>query len=289
MTIKEGQQGNGQEGLVADTDIVFTTNVSDVVAPQHLLTIKHIFCLEGEATFMLAGRQFHISDTDGILLMPNQKPEHVDMSCNFRMTAVFFAERVIQMMLPAPQYGTQMLLAQMQNPVLMMDAARRDLCVQVIRDIKQRFEMRDHLFYYEALKRTIQMAILDNYDIYAHRHGSGMKVQGQAIQTFHRFISMLDKGVYRNKREVAHYADTLFITPKYLSEISVKASGRPASYWIDFFTSVEIGCQLQNSERPIADIAESLNFTSLSYFSHYVKAHFGVGPQEYRKQSFTNR
>lgn len=289
MIVTETQHLNDRTELVADTDIVFTTNISDVVADQYLLTIKHIFCLEGEATFMLAGRQFHVADSDGILLMPNQKPEKVEMSSNFRMTAVFFAERIIQMMLPAPQYGTQMLLAQMQNPVLEMDAARRDLCVKVMSAIKLRFNMRSHFFYYESLKRAIQMAILDNYDIYAQRRERGMNLQGQGIQTFHRFISMLDKGAYRSKREVAHYADALFITPKYLSEISVKASGRPASYWIDFFTSVEIACQLQSGERPIADIADSLNFTSLSYFSHYVKAHFGVGPQEYRRQSFTNR
>lgn len=289
MTSKEVWRQNDIQGLVEDTDIVFTTNVYDVIAPQHLFTIKHIYCLEGKATLTLVGRQFHVSGTDGLLLMPNQKPEKVELSDNFRMTAVFFAERIIQMMLPAPQYGTQMLLAQMQNPVLKMDAARRDLCVQVMRAIRLRFQMRDHLFFYESLKRAIQTAILDHYDICSRRHVEGMKIQGQAIQTFHRFISMLDKGTYRTNREVGHYADALFITPKYLSEISVKASGRPASYWIDFFTSVEIACLLQDTERPIADIADSLNFTSLSYFSHYVKAHFKVGPQEYRRQSVCNR
>ena len=40
-----------------------------------------------------------------------------------------------------------------------------------------------------------------------------------------RFLRMLEEGTYRERREVTYYADRLCVTPKYLSEVSKKASG----------------------------------------------------------------
>ncbi len=40
-----------------------------------------------------------------------------------------------------------------------------------------------------------------------------------------RFLRMLEEGTYRERREVTYYADRLCATPKYLSEVSKKASG----------------------------------------------------------------
>lgn len=275
--------------MVEESDIMFTTSLADLSTPRNLPTIKHIYCLSGTVTFNLAGSRYQLAAPEGLLLMANQQMERVECSDDFQISAALFSERFMRMVIPATQYGTQMLLAQMQDPVLHMTTAERDLALAVMAAIRQRFNMRDHLFYYDVLKRTVQTAILDHYAIFARRHVDGMRHLGQGIMTFHRFISMLDEGLFRKEREVSSYACALYITPKYLSELSVKASGRPASYWIDFFTTVEIASLMQDRSLTIRDISERLNFNSLAYFSHYFKAHFGISPQAYRKHTVTNQ
>lgn len=275
--------------MVEESDIRFTSSFADISTTQNLPTIKHIYCLSGTMAFMLAGRRYRMKAPEGLLLMANQQLEHVEQSDDFQMSAALFSERIMRMVLPATQYGTQMLLAQMQDPVLHMSLAERDLALAVMSAIRERFHMRDHLFYYDVLKRTVQTAILDHYDIFARRHKDGMRHLGQVTKTFHRFITMLDEGLFRKDREVGNYARALYITPKYLSELSVKVSGRPASYWIDFFTTVDIASLMQDGSLTIRDISERLNFTSLAYFSHYFKAHFGISPQAYRRHIIANQ
>ena len=41
---------------------------------------------------------------------------------------------------------------------------------------------------------------------------------------------------------------------------------------------------LNRKELPLADVAERMNFSSLSYFSRYVQKHIGIPPSEYRNR-----
>jgi AraC-like DNA-binding protein len=94
----------------------------------------------------------------------------------------------------------------------------------------------------------------------------------------------LEKGEYKSNREVSLYAEKLFVTPKYLSEVCKKVSGHSATFWIDRFTITEITRQLKNKEHTLTTIAEEMNFSSISYFSRYVQRILGISPTEYRQR-----
>lgn len=273
-----------QTPLIDQTDICFFNSLEEALGPYNKLTIRHIYCLDGEFSFVHAAKRAQVTKHDGLVVMSNQTLSNLVQSEDLRVTGVCFSEKFIRMVMPSPQYGTKILLAQMLDPVLHMTEQEQSLALAVMSAIRQRFIMHDHLFYYDVLIRAVQTAIFDHFDLFA-RNQVQMQSHSVGIQTFHRFIEMLDHGAYREHRKMDYYAEALYVTPKYLSELSVKASGRPASYWIDFFTSVDIACLLQNSTLSAAEIVDKLHFASLSYFSHYVKSHFGVGPQEYRRRT----
>lgn len=63
-----------------------------------------------------------------------------------------------------------------------------------------------------------------------------------------------------------------------------KVSGKPATYWIDRFTTYEIARLLRRKEIPLKDIAMQLNFSSLSHLSRYVQRQMGMPPSEYRNR-----
>ena len=98
-----------------------------------------------------------------------------------------------------------------------------------------------------------------------------------------RFLSMLEEGVYREHREVTYYADRLCVTSKYLSEVSKKASGYAANYWINRYTALDISRQLRNKSLTFVQISDMFGFSSPAYFSRYVQQNLGVKPSDYRE------
>jgi AraC-like DNA-binding protein len=124
--------------------------------------------------------------------------------------------------------------------------------------------------------------ILDFFDFHSRINALREVSTSQRASVMTRFISMLERGDYRARREVSHYASELCVTPKHLSQISREVTGFSAGWWINRFTSLDISRQLRDKSQSITDIAESFNFTSLSYFTRYVCRHLGQSPSEYR-------
>ena len=129
--------------------------------------------------------------------------------------------------------------------------------------------------------------ILDLYDIHA-RSSKELQVSERVTSLLRNFIGLLYNGEYVRNRDLEFYASRLCITPHYLSEICKKISGKPASYWIDRFTMQEITRLLRQKELSLSEIAERMNFSSLSYFSRYIRKRLGVCPGEYRNSLLIN-
>lgn len=55
------------------------------------------------------------------------------------------------------------------------------------------------------------------------------------------------------------------------------------TYYIDRYTVLMVKECLNNPNLSIVQIANEMNFTSLSYFSRYVSKHLGMSPKAYRE------
>ena len=86
------------------------------------------------------------------------------------------------------------------------------------------------------------------------------------------------------QREVDFYADKLNITPKYLTEVCKKSSAKTASEWIHNYTTQRLIILLGNKQLSFTAIADTLHFSSQSFFSRYVRKVLGVTPSEYRQR-----
>lgn len=81
---------------------------------------------------------------------------------------------------------------------------------------------------------------------------------------------------------VAFYADKMCLTPKYLSQLVKKVSGRSAPEWIDSMLVLEAKNLLKNSRKSIKEISFDLNFSSESAFCTYFLGKTGMRPSEFR-------
>ena len=129
--------------------------------------------------------------------------------------------------------------------------------------------------------------IIDFFDFHAENYGGipwqNGNISAQQAQLMERLQEMLERGDYREHREVAWYADKLCVTPKYLSEVCRLVSGYSASYWIARYTALDISRQLRDRSQSIEDVADSFNFNSLSHFSRYVQNNLGATPSSFRE------
>lgn len=103
-------------------------------------------------------------------------------------------------------------------------------------------------------------------------------------QLFNKFMGLV-KTHHNEKRGVKFYADTLCLTPNYLSGVIKKYSGKTASEWVNSFVILEAKLMLRHSDMSIQEIAYKLHFPSQSTFGKYFKQQTGMGPKDYRKSA----
>lgn len=96
------------------------------------------------------------------------------------------------------------------------------------------------------------------------------------------FIQLLHQH-HRSQRNLSFYASKLCITPKYLSLVVKKVTGRSASQLIDDYVLLEAKNLLRYTDMSIQQIASELNFPDQSTFGKYFKHFTGMSPSVYQK------
>jgi AraC-like DNA-binding protein len=160
-----------------------------------------------------------------------------------------------------------------------------------LRNTRLRMEMAElvHEERHNDFVQLMQRNFVQNYFLYlydkcqviferAENQSSGKQ------KHFYAFLSLLDKHI-KTERNVAFYADKLFITPRYLSKITAENTpGESPKELIDKRLVLEIKVLLQRLELSIQQIADDLNFPDQSYLSRYFKHHAGLSPSGYRNE-----
>ncbi|MCC8114503.1 MAG: helix-turn-helix domain-containing protein, partial [Bacteroidales bacterium] len=100
------------------------------------------------------------------------------------------------------------------------------------------------------------------------------------MELYNRFIELVQKH-FAQEHKIGFYADKLCITPKYMSQIIYKVSGRFAKDFIRDSLVIEAKVLLK-SGMPIQDVAYELNFNSPTFFSRFFKEATGSTPFDYQ-------
>jgi AraC-like DNA-binding protein len=168
------------------------------------------------------------------------------------------------------------------NPVMHLGERDRWLCEHDFDEIIRRIRKPHQSFQGDAVMAATQMMFCDFYEFHAHLYGQP-EISALTASVMKRFIDLLERGDYRRNRDVAYYADKLCVTPKYLSEVSKKLSGRTAGFWIDRYATIELTRLLRDKRLSLTDISDQFGFSSQSHFSRYVQKNLGVSPSDFRQ------
>ena len=106
-------------------------------------------------------------------------------------------------------------------------------------------------------------------------------IHNRAEEYFRQFTELLGEH-YKHERSVGFYAWQLCITPKYLTTLIKRISGKSVSEWIDNYVILEAKTLLKYSNMSVQEIAYYLNFPNQSFFGSYFKRNAGMSPSQYK-------
>ena len=122
----------------------------------------------------------------------------------------------------------------------------------------------------------------DLFSFHAHRNETQQSTDRQSY-VVKELMNMLAAGQSRTERNLGYYAKQLNITSKYLSKTVKRTTGNSVTSLIARHTVPIIKDYLDNDTLSRTQIADLMDFTSLSYFSRYCSKHLGMSPSEYRQ------
>ena len=231
--------------------------------------------------FTFQDTHYNISAGDYVILPNAAFASGFSASDDFHGTLMSLSESFVTSIAIRSNYGIIGHLSLLRNPVMKLSGRDFSICETALQYLRVRMEDEKHLFREELLGSLLTAHILDLYDIHA-RSRKEPQVSERITSLLRNFMELLYNGEYIRNRDLEYYASRLCITPHYLSETCKRISGEPASYWIERFTMQEITRLLRQKELPLTEIAERMNFSSVSYFSRYIRKRLGVCPTEYR-------
>lgn len=269
----------------SDDDIIIIDNVNTLIAPTsaQLKMNLLVICTNGRAQGNVDNQPISMEKNDMFISPPNMTFGDFMMSPDFQFKAMFFTSHILQSFLREKMsIWNEMMYIHHKRMVKMSekDAELYSLfydllstCINEAADTPFRTEIIQSL-----LRASLLVLCSRMKQMLADAPHQQMK---QAGNLFQRFLNLLEQQPVKH-RTVESYAAELFITPKYLSAVCKKQSGKTANEWITQQVLADIRYYLKQTDLSIKQICNRLGFPNPSFFGKYVKEHFGMTPTQFR-------
>jgi len=272
----------------SDDDIVIIDNVKALVEPvtAHLKMNLLVICMAGRAQGTFNGRQAVMEKGSVFICPPNVTFSDFMISPDFEFKAMFFTSHILQIFLREKMsIWNEAMYIQRTNIVSMneKDAAYFSLFYDLLRVcINDEGTIPYHTEVVQSLLRAAFVALCARLTLtLAEKSSASQQATRQSGGLFQRFLNLLEQQPVKH-RSVESYAAELCITPKYLSAVCKKQSGKTANEWITQQVLADIRYYLKHSDLSIKQICNRLGFPNASFFGKYVKEHFGMTPTQLR-------
>lgn len=206
--------------------------------------------------------------------------------CKASIYAVLCEENYIKNIDIDPKLIPDLFLHASSSPCLTLTQREKTQIDQSFRDIEiERDSDGKDEFSAEIMQSIIRTLayrvyrIIQNHIVMQPRVQTSSRNHNDAY--FNEFMRILSQ-FYMQQRSVAFYADKLHLTPKYMTTIIRRVSGRTASQWINDYVILEAKNLLKYSSLNVQEVADRLHFPNQSFFGKYFRQHTGMTPTDYK-------
>lgn len=254
--------------------------------PTRLNAFAIIFCSKGSITSM-SGLARHTIDARTLFVHLPGSILQVESVQDANVHAILCEEEFIKRINIDLKLLTQLFLQVEKHPSLPLDGDEWDSIMRSLDGIRIEGARQHNDVYSTEIMRSMirtlayKVCRIIARHIEANETPPAISSRSRNEEYFNEFMGVLAKH-YMQQRSVGFYAGLLNLTPKYLTTIIRKTSGRTAVQWIDDYVVLEAKNLLKYSTMSIQEIAYYLNFPNQSFFGKYFKNHTGMTPTAYR-------
>lgn len=240
-------------------------------------------CLDGSANLKVNLQSYDIGKNELVTLMPEHIIHGYGSSDDFKGIFVAVSTKVSEHLLPDISSALPILMDFRQTPVIKLNDEETKSIVDFYNFIWKKIKTAKGFYASKEINSLLLSILYEVLSIYKDHFSYGDFKRSRNEETFYNFYSMLETE-YRKERSVIYFANRLCISPKHLSMVVKKVSGRTASDWIDAYVILEAKQMLRSTSLTIQEVSRELNFANQSFFGKYFKKHVGMSPSEYRQQ-----
>jgi AraC-like DNA-binding protein len=241
-------------------------------------------CVEGWMDVKINGKLIHVEPYYIFALSPDSFFQRSEESPNCKGRVLFFTKDfLLKNIVTSHQLKSFRFFTKNEDTCIQLNKEDADPLLQLYDILKNKRE-NIHLPYHLEIIRSLFFAYLfEASKIYEKgRTIAKPKFTREAELNF-KFQELLAKQD-KVQHNLKFYADTLFITPKYLIHAIKNASGKSPGKLIDEAIVEEAKLLLKETNLSIASVAEELHFSDQASFSKFFKKHTALTPLSYRRE-----
>lgn len=241
-------------------------------------------CTEGETTFTSNLKEYRLKK-DSLFIFEPKHILQVQSNNSFKVHVLVITPDFLRRINIDTKHMMPLLLQFGSLPCIGLTHAECQSLRNFISMIEQELEGLETNFTIEIVSGLIAATFYKVGDILTHYMKEHPEidnpVHNRAEEYFKQFTELLGEH-YTRERSVGYYARQLCITPKYLTTLIKRISGKSVSEWIDSYVILEAKTLLKYSNMSVQEIAYYLNFPNQSFFGSYFKRNTGMSPSQYK-------
>ena len=270
----------------SDNDIVVVDSIQQFaeVSAAHVSMSAIAICTCGRVQGQLNGQTIELLQNQVAVIPANVRITGLMISPDFNLKAMFFTNQILQRFLREKLSVWNEVMYVRRLHILTLSEDDFLFYTHFYDMLRLCFERgKDNPFRTEIIQSLLRCAMLALCGAMKQKFTNDRPMDMKSSDShFQRFLTLLTQSEVKH-RTVESYANELCITPKYLSIVCKKHSGKTANEWICEYVMEDIRYYLKHTDLSIKQVADLLGFPNPSFFGKYVKDHFGLTPIEFRK------
>jgi len=272
----------------SDNDIVIVDSIQKFAefSAAHVAMNAIAICTHGKVQGILNGQTIELHKNQVAVIPQNVIIADPMISPDLELKAMFFTNRILQSFLREKMNVWNDVVYVRKMHVITLEEADLHFYTNFYEMLRLCFDKRiSYPFRTEIIQSLLRGGVLGLCGALKQR----MLNDDVSIDTyitnnhFQHFLDLLHSTEVKH-RTVEWYANELCISPKYLSSLCKKHSGKTANEWITEHVLEDIRYYLKQTDYSIKQICDMLGFPNTSFFGKYVKDHFGMTPVQMRQQ-----
>lgn len=268
----------------SDNDIVVVDSIQKFteVNTAHVAMNAIVICTNGKVQAQMNGIQMELHKNQVAIVPQNITVTDVMVSPDFDLKGMFLTNRILQSFLREKMniwndmmYIHRHHIVEMDEDEILFYTYFYDMLSLAIAKGK------NNPLHTEVIQSLLRSAILALCGAMKQTMISNGSISSGKSH-FQRFLDLLHSSEVK-RQTVEAYASELCISPKYLTAICKRNSGKTANEWITEQVLEDIRYYLRQTDLSIKQICDRLGFPNQSFFGKYVKDHFGMTPMAFRK------